>query len=676
MATITSIASGKWNADASSVWDTGVAPTYDDIVIIDAGHIIELDGICQCGDGTYFNDNSPWSPSSNFRLWLKGTLKASRTVDSSLDVRGMIGADVATGWESTLDFGTEADPIPANINFTWHMNTSGFKSYAYYHGVGLRGISSTRMPKLYMRSAVHRIRNTYLIKSYVAGVTSIEVNDSTGWEVGDKLVLAPQWTTISSSPHTNYNYDEVTITSVSGNIIGISATTYAHGYDDVDDIEAGAVSNLTSNVILTGDGDDRIFPAIYIYRGVVDIKDVEVKYANNGHSFYSSPLKFGLSNYYDNQEMKLESCSISTDMQNLSRNAQAVMYHYSPMDKHGKRTVVKDVFHYAKVKSGYSMYNSYMMYYGGQNSLLENCNSYGANKYINQGYSCYQQPTTMMNCKSFNSSTAYYLHNNVDIDTSSSWAVGSQYAFSMYNGTAIHNDMKIRWSKKIAEFVGGWRGKAVANRLNFKDEHLYYDNPKDYVNTPDGLPDGNLYTLVDIQNNTDNQDWYYSYGRKWWELTEKRNDPHSIGMKSTSDTYVIPHERTFSAVTGDSMLVGLYVKNLTANFIGTLTVSILQGSEVIQTEDFDLTTLTDNEWNLLSISGVATKTMTTTFKMEYKGEGGEIALTDFSQPFTADQKAQAKAVWGELLTENKATGSFGETIGTLKTWVGWLRKLL
>ncbi len=661
MATVSSNGTGGGLWHDPSSWSGGSVPGVNDKVIIEAGDTIELDGYCECGDGTRVNDGSPWSPESNFQLLLKGTLKASRTVDSELAVKGQIGAQVQNGWESTLDFGTEADPIPAGINFTWHFNKDGFASRGYYHSVSFYCASSTRLGKLYMRSAHHRIRNTYLVKSYPAGVTEIEVNDATGWQVGDKLILAPQWTTVTSNPRNNYEYDEVEITSVSGNTIGITATSYAHGYDDEEDVEAGAVSNITSNVVMTGDGNDRIFPCIYIYRGILDLKDVAGEYMNNIYSYNTSPIKPGSDGYWTGSYSVIESCAFTSDSSNLNYNQETTVYMYAPRQRE-RRSYMKDVVIANRVKSGRYVQRAVFNYYGGRNSLVEDTNIYSLNSSSNYGFSNYQQPTTYNNCKVFNYMYSYSLHDNVDTDTNSCWSIGSHYNIFTYNGTAIHNDLRVRFVRYLARFNDGWRGKITGNRFNFQPKHVYQPED-DYVYYAD-IPDGNLIRFVDLQNDPNKQQWYYSYGRKWWELTETRTDPYSIGMSSTSDTYVVPHERTFEASTGDALLVGLYVKNLTSSYIGTLTLSILQGSEVIATEDVDLTALTADEWTLLSISGTATKTMTTTFRIEYKGDGGQIAITDFQQPFTADEKSQAKAVWAELLSENKVSGSFGKEVGS------------
>jgi len=675
MATINTNGSGGGNSSMNTTYAGLVHPAINDTVVVEDDDILLLDEDFECGDGVYVSDSSPYSPSSNFRLWLKGTLKASRTVDSSLAVKGMIGADVGSGWESTLDFGTEADPIPADINFTWHMNKSGFTGQGYYFGVGFYSRSTSRMAKIFMRSAKHRVRNVWLTQSYAAGVTEIEVNDATGWEVGDELILTPQWTLpVTADPRTNYDYDEVTITSVSGTTIGITATTYPHGYDDANDIEAGAVSNITSNVILTGDGDDRIFPSIYNVRGVNDYKDVGGRYMNNRYSLNTCCLRMVNGGVYQGSYDLIESCAFGVDARGLNDSMNGVIYFYAPNQRYSQ-SQVKDVVIFAKMYGTQKITSMFRSYYGGRNSSYEDCNGYGMTRYCDAPFSNYQQPSTYTHCKAFNSTYGFQLHDNVDTDTYDCWSVGSLYNTNTYNGTAFHNDLHVRFSRYLAYFLGGWRGKFVARRWDFDDEHVYTSSDN-YVYYGADLPDGNLYKFEDLQGDSNKQQWYYSFGRKWWKLTETRNDPYSFGMKSTSDTYVVPHERTFAVSTGDAVNVGLFVKNLSASYIGTLTITVLQGSTVITTKDFDLTTLTADEWTYLSTGGVATKTMTTTFRIEYKGDGGEIAITDFKEPFNIEYLKMGEAFWSLQTSENKVAGSFGEAVGSMLKWIYRLRSIL
>jgi len=676
MATITSNGTGGGLWHDGSSWDGGVVPAIDDTVIVDVDDTIELDGDCECGDGTYVSNARPDMQTANFRLLLKGTIKASRTVDSSLAVKGVIGADVESGWDSTLDFGTEADPIDT-VNFTWHMNRSGFTSQGYFFGTGFYSRSSTRMAKIYMRSAHHRIRNVYLTEDVSAGESIIKLNDTTGWVAGDELVLVPKWTTSTSNPYDNHDYDFVTIDSISGNDVTLTAgLIYDHGYTDPEDLEMGAVTNRTSNVKLTGDGDDRIFPAIYLSRGIIEFKDVVGEYMNNRYSINSSCLRFNNMHYFDNSEVLMESCVFESDFSNFDDNSEDILYFYSPYHNFNQEVNITDIMISHTNKGSYISGGSFRNYYGGRSVILTNCNTY---HYSNRNATCfsnYQQPATYNNCKSFNGYWGFQLHDNVDTDTNGCWVIGCTYGFNTYNGTAIYNDLHIRFVKFIGMFVSGWRGKAIANRLDFKDFHVYNNNEKDYIQTPDGLPDGNLYTLTDIKNDSNKQHWYYSYGQKWWDDVNVRTDPHSIGISSTSDVYNVPHTRSFYAQSGDHMACGLSIKNLSPTYIGFVTLTILQGSNIIVTESFDVSTFIVDEWSAISVSGVAVKTMETTFKIEYRGTDGKISITDFIQPFSINEKSQAQAVWAELANDNKFSGSMGEYMNNIQLWAGWLRSLL
>jgi len=107
MATITSAASGL--ASATTTWVGGIVPVDLDKVIIAAGHVVTLDGTFTWGD------DSVTETIPNGAINVSGTLKASRTVNSSLTSRGLILCNYAT---KALDYGTVADPIPDGITAT------------------------------------------------------------------------------------------------------------------------------------------------------------------------------------------------------------------------------------------------------------------------------------------------------------------------------------------------------------------------------------------------------------------------------------------------------------------------------------------------------------------------------------------------------------------------------
>lgn len=90
------------------------------------------------------------------------------------------------------------------------------------------------------------------------GATSINVNSTTGWAVGDQIGIAPSF----SNP---LEFEKVTITNLSGNLVsftpalnyshfGNSSTTISKPYGTLD-MRAG-VAHLTRNIKFTSGPDD------------------------------------------------------------------------------------------------------------------------------------------------------------------------------------------------------------------------------------------------------------------------------------------------------------------------------------------------------------------------------------------------------------------------------------
>ena len=107
MAAITSAQTGLWSA--TSTWVGGVVPGIADTVTIAAGHVVTVNGTFVTGGDV----------AGGFIL--SGTLKASRTVNSSLTVRANINPNTAGGG---FDYGTLADPIPQGVTATLIYNDS------------------------------------------------------------------------------------------------------------------------------------------------------------------------------------------------------------------------------------------------------------------------------------------------------------------------------------------------------------------------------------------------------------------------------------------------------------------------------------------------------------------------------------------------------------------------
>ena len=214
MAAITSAATGLWSA--SSTWVGGVVPGRDDTFAIAPGHIVTVDGTFVSGGDVAGG------------CIISGTLKASRTVNSSLTVRANINPNTAGGG---FDYGTLADPIPQGVTATLIYNESATLATNKYQILLNASNSNVRF------CGAPKTRNAFLASAVAAGATSISVTSASGWVVGDQLYLEQPTTTMSQ-------IETVTITSISGTTIGVNpAITNAR-------VAGLAVSNITTNVIL------------------------------------------------------------------------------------------------------------------------------------------------------------------------------------------------------------------------------------------------------------------------------------------------------------------------------------------------------------------------------------------------------------------------------------------
>lgn len=213
MAAIISAQTGLWSA--TSTWVGGVVPGIADTVTISAGHIVTVNGTFVTGGDV----------AGGFIL--SGTLKASRTVNSSLTVRANINPNTAGGG---FDYGTLADPIPDGVTATLIYNDSAVLAVNKYQIVVAAVNANFRF------CGAPKTRNAFLTASVSAGATSISVTSASGWAVGDQLYLEQPTTTMSQ-------IETVTITSISGTTIGVSAITNAR-------VSGLAVSNITCNVTL------------------------------------------------------------------------------------------------------------------------------------------------------------------------------------------------------------------------------------------------------------------------------------------------------------------------------------------------------------------------------------------------------------------------------------------
>lgn len=217
MATISSTTSGNWGSP--STWAGGVVPALGDKVNI--LHTVTLDGTYSAGDDT----------STAINIKSGGTLKASRSVSSQLTCRGNLIRE--TG--GIMDFGKSSDPIPASVTVRLILNDSASPADAKW------GAESQDNSQCWIYGA-YKKTNTRIVYDIAAGSTGCFVEDGTGWEVGDTIVLGSTGTAI--------NQDDVrvitTLTPISGTVVLIAwsgATSFAHA-------AKGYVGNFTRNVTI------------------------------------------------------------------------------------------------------------------------------------------------------------------------------------------------------------------------------------------------------------------------------------------------------------------------------------------------------------------------------------------------------------------------------------------
>jgi hypothetical protein len=211
MATRSSSANGL--ASDPSVWG-GAVPVEGDKVNI--SHEVTLDGPYVWGDdsATAININSG------------GTLKASRSVSSTLTCKGTI--NVNSG--GSLDYGKEADPVPDGVTARIRLNYSAVMASMKYW-LELKDNSG------FWTFGALKAVNTTLAAEALAGSSVIQVADASGWKAGDRIALA------STAP-THTQAEDRIIQSIDGSTAALTvplAYTHAPG---------GYIGNLTHNVVI------------------------------------------------------------------------------------------------------------------------------------------------------------------------------------------------------------------------------------------------------------------------------------------------------------------------------------------------------------------------------------------------------------------------------------------
>lgn len=199
--------------------------------VVNRGHVVTLEASHTWGD-----DTSSATVTSN-AIVVNGTLRASRTTTQTLRARGTL----ILGDNATFDYGDLLDTIPSGVTATLELNDSAANASGK-HGLTSNG----RLNPTWKIRGVNRTRNTRLTSSTAAGATSITVDASSNWAIGDRLVIASdtddparaQVVTISggSSPTwtvgaiTNARTAGVRVGNLSSNVVFKATTATAHAF--------------------------------------------------------------------------------------------------------------------------------------------------------------------------------------------------------------------------------------------------------------------------------------------------------------------------------------------------------------------------------------------------------------------------------------------------------------
>lgn len=222
MASITTATSGL--STATSTWVGGVVPVVGDKVTISTGHTVTVAGTHTWGDDTASG------------ITVLGTLKASRAVSSTLTARG----DLVISTGGTLDYGTEAAPIPESVTATIVLNDSATMAHNKW---GLVCADAVNWAGFRMWGADKNPRSS--IAAALSTDTTFMVADATGWKVGDTLVFG-----LSASEGSVGGTRFRAITGIAGGPVSAEVTVGADlGFSS----QAGrTVMNLTRNVRVRG----------------------------------------------------------------------------------------------------------------------------------------------------------------------------------------------------------------------------------------------------------------------------------------------------------------------------------------------------------------------------------------------------------------------------------------
>lgn len=208
-------------------------------IVTNKGHVVTLDGAYTWGDDST-GTVSINGVSTTASIFVRGTLFASRTVNSSLTARGnVLLRQTTSGLVTGYDAGSAADPIPLGVTHDLILNYSTTSPSAGKYGFLQTFQSSTHAGgSATSFHGAYRRRNAMLLSAVAIGATSADMDDATGWQVGDSIVFAP---TTSATAFDTASILTITPGAGTSATITFAALTYGH-------LIGAPVGNFSSNV--------------------------------------------------------------------------------------------------------------------------------------------------------------------------------------------------------------------------------------------------------------------------------------------------------------------------------------------------------------------------------------------------------------------------------------------
>ena len=573
MATITSAGSGL--ASATTTWVGGIVPVEGNKVIIAAGHVVELDGTFTWGD------DSVTTTIPNAAVNVSGTLKASRTVNSSLTGKGLI----LVNYNGAIDYGTDASPISSSITSTLILN----KATTPANREGLRQVVPTTSGQSISWSFVgdnSRSRGETIASTAASGQANVVLGSSShGWLAGDEVLLFP-----TTNNATVDEYEFKTISSVSGATITFTTNlSYSH-------LAGSPACNCSSNVTIkshNSTGKGRITSA------------------------FSSGVAISLPSTYTYKNVRFETLGGGTGLA-----SGYITYESSPTVALFGTVVDSCAFIAPGVAAGEVAVSGS----GARKKLtLTNCIvfakglCYGSsNVTADDSWFC-----TTMYCDN-NVSSSFLTHNrnwvsivNSGVDSFSarhnfdSFTIsGKGYAPGFYNVSDSDIGYTFGWKSTQAAKVFFNPPLYAINNSKIENCLLHSDftvpeSPTDWNGKVDN---SSWLSYVNKGQLSTSQEIYYGAGNVFRENAETNRSASSISIKPLVTSYDLEREQTIPCANGKTVRIVGYVKMDTAfwnagnNNLPTVTISGLGITPVV----FTASAAANNAWEQFDLSATNT----------------------------------------------------------------------